>query len=82
MNNFERKLDVLLMLSKSWQSDELFMMTARELAMELAMHNAQGTDPEDMARALGGLQGVLSAQTRWLQDEAARLVATGVASYV
>lgn len=80
--DFERKMNGLLMFVGSFKTDALFQATIQEMIHEVGLEQAAGGNPVVIMGRVGALQGILAAQTRWVEEQAERLIASGQAQRV
>ena len=69
MQNFENRLNNLLLLSSDWRTSALFRAEAQKLTADI-MTRTGSTEPRaTLARDLGGLKAVIETQDRWLRNQ-------------
>ncbi len=66
---FETKLNDLVLLSADWRTNTLFIGEAQKLTEEVSTMACMNADPVELMSCLGGLQGVLASQEKWLQTQ-------------
>ena len=69
MQNFENRLNNLLLLSSDWRTSALFRAEAQKLTADIMTRTGSTEDRRTLSRDLGGLKAVISIQDNWLRNQ-------------